>query len=131
MRRKLFGVAALALALALLLAAGASSQPKPMDAPLPPSAVADEPPRSHAATIRALMKSLAAVREQRARLDRDEQELLARIRKELEAMRAEAGALERQLLELEGLGDRKAEGKGRDKEKGPRAEEKGRDKDKR
>jgi hypothetical protein len=129
MRRKLFGVSALALAFALLFTAGASSQPKPGDPALPP-VVADEAPRSHAATIRALMKSLAAVRERRAMLDRQEQEFLAQIRKELEAMRAEAEALEKQVRELEGPRDRKAEEKDRDKGKGPRADGKDRDKGK-
>jgi hypothetical protein len=130
MRTKLFGVAALALALALLCTAGASSQPEPAEAPLlPPSAVADEAPRSRADTIKALMKSLAAVREQRAKLALEEQELLARIRKEVQAMRAEADALEEQVRVLEGPGGRKAEGKDRGKEKGPRAEEKDRGKD--
>jgi hypothetical protein len=117
MRAKLFGVAALALAFALLFTAGASSQPKPAGPPLAPPAVADEAPRSHADIIRALMKSLAAVREQRAKLGRQEQELLAQIRKELEEMRAEAEALEKQLRELEGPRDRKVEGKDRDKDK--------------
>jgi hypothetical protein len=120
MRTKLFGVAALALALALLRTAGASSQPKPPDGRLP--AAANEAARSHADTIKELMATLARVREQRAKLALEEQELLARIRKELEAMRAEAEGLERQLRELEGPRDRKAEGKERGTEKGPREE---------